>query len=280
MKVKRLIPALAMLLIAAMLMGTSTFAWFSMNRQVTATNMQISAKADSSLVISKTTTFVAGNINEDFGSISYNPIVMPATLWDNTMTDNTNAHAALTEPATKLAFVANGGDVDPTTGRAATGKTLYFDAATTASDQDGTVSGATIGYYYDYVVYIAAEGARDIDSGKLKLTIPAVTTLPANEKILQASSMLVLVDDTYVVTTPIRLTAGTSSPVEIISDLSSRAIPSGAPGTVSTAVKVTLRVYVDGALAEDSTTNYVRNNAIVDLTRACVFNATFDVTAA
>lgn len=51
MKVKRLIPALAMLLIAAMLMGTSTFAWFSMNKEVTATNLKITAKADTTFLL-------------------------------------------------------------------------------------------------------------------------------------------------------------------------------------------------------------------------------------
>ena len=46
MKVKRLIPALAMLLIAAMMLGTSTFAWFAMGKTVTATNVKVTAKSD------------------------------------------------------------------------------------------------------------------------------------------------------------------------------------------------------------------------------------------
>ncbi len=44
---KKLIPALCMLLVAAALLGTSTFAWFSMNKTVTATGMQVTAKSDS-----------------------------------------------------------------------------------------------------------------------------------------------------------------------------------------------------------------------------------------
>lgn len=51
---KKLIPALCMLLIAATLMGTSTFAWFSMNEQVTAQGMSVQAKAEEGLVISNT----------------------------------------------------------------------------------------------------------------------------------------------------------------------------------------------------------------------------------
>ena len=48
---KKLIPALCMLLVAAALLGTSTFAWFSMNRTVTASSMQIKATTGSDLYI-------------------------------------------------------------------------------------------------------------------------------------------------------------------------------------------------------------------------------------
>ena len=43
---RKLIPALAMLLISAVLMSTASFAWFSMNEQVTATGMEITAQSD------------------------------------------------------------------------------------------------------------------------------------------------------------------------------------------------------------------------------------------
>ena len=57
-KFKKLIPALCMLLISAVLMGTSTYAWFSMNTKVTATGMEVKAKSDNVfLQISETDTF-------------------------------------------------------------------------------------------------------------------------------------------------------------------------------------------------------------------------------
>lgn len=49
---KKLIPALAMLLVSAVLLGTSTFAWFSMNTAVTAKGMSVTAQAESGIVIS------------------------------------------------------------------------------------------------------------------------------------------------------------------------------------------------------------------------------------
>ncbi len=46
-KFKKLVPAICMLLVSAVLMGTSTYAWFSMNTTVTAKGMQVTAKSDS-----------------------------------------------------------------------------------------------------------------------------------------------------------------------------------------------------------------------------------------
>lgn len=59
-KFRKVIPALCMLLISAVLMSTSTFAWFSMNKKVTATGMQITAKSDNIyLLISSEKTTVS-----------------------------------------------------------------------------------------------------------------------------------------------------------------------------------------------------------------------------
>lgn len=50
-KTRKLIPAIAMLLISAVMMSTASFAWFTMNDEVTATGMQLQAKASGSLII-------------------------------------------------------------------------------------------------------------------------------------------------------------------------------------------------------------------------------------
>ncbi len=51
---KKLIPALCMLLVSAMLLGTSTYAWFTMNKTVTATGLQVKARAEGGIVIFRT----------------------------------------------------------------------------------------------------------------------------------------------------------------------------------------------------------------------------------
>lgn len=59
---KKIIPALVMLLVSAVLLSTASYAWFSMNNQVTATGMQVTATALTSLLISTT------NANEGFAA--------------------------------------------------------------------------------------------------------------------------------------------------------------------------------------------------------------------
>ena len=56
-KFKKLIPALCMLLVSAVMLGTTTFAWFSMNDKANVSGMQITAKTnDTYLLISDTKT--------------------------------------------------------------------------------------------------------------------------------------------------------------------------------------------------------------------------------
>ncbi len=70
-KFKKIIPALCMLLISAVLMGTSTYAWFSMNTTVSATGMQVTANSDSKfLLISKTNSEVSAIRTEGATSVT------------------------------------------------------------------------------------------------------------------------------------------------------------------------------------------------------------------
>ncbi|MBE6596371.1 MAG: hypothetical protein E7641_01760 [Ruminococcaceae bacterium] len=52
---KKLIPAISLLAVAAVLMVASTYAWFSMSSQVNASGMQVQATVDSNLLISEKT---------------------------------------------------------------------------------------------------------------------------------------------------------------------------------------------------------------------------------
>lgn len=267
---KKLIFAAILLLVSATIMSVASFAWFSMNTQVYATNMQVKATTGPSLVISASTNFTAGTTEVSKSGVDVT--LMPATKQVDGMLDGTASHAALAASSTGLVYVANSGDVAVDTGLAKAGKTLYYAAATTQA-----VDGGDPGFYFDYVFYIAAEGANVIDAGKLVMNIDPLdlSAFDPAEVVLQAATVQTLVNDAAV-GNPVALKDGVTAH-ELVPDLSVTNIPNGAPGEVSSAVKITLRVYIDGALMDTATTTYVKNISIVDLARAASFDAMFKV---
>ena len=75
-KFRKLIPALCMLLVSALFVGTSTYAWFSMNKTVTAANMQVKAKSNATyLLINKSGTAADGSATLD---VNTNGTVYPS----------------------------------------------------------------------------------------------------------------------------------------------------------------------------------------------------------
>lgn len=50
-KFKKLIPAFCMLLVSAVMLGSSTFAWFSMNNKVTASGLDVTAKSNTQFLM-------------------------------------------------------------------------------------------------------------------------------------------------------------------------------------------------------------------------------------
>jgi len=61
-KFRKLIPAFVLLLISTAIMSTATFAWFSMNTTVSATNMSVTAKSDQIFLLIKEGTNTAEQV--------------------------------------------------------------------------------------------------------------------------------------------------------------------------------------------------------------------------
>lgn len=101
MKMKSLktqfIGAIAMVLVAAIAMGSSTYAWFAMNTQVKATGMQVQAKSEGGIVISNE----SGTNWNDSATASHNSVayLIPTSTnnveswYHNTSTDVNSAAA-------------------------------------------------------------------------------------------------------------------------------------------------------------------------------------------
>lgn len=111
---KKLIPALCMLLVAACLMGTSTYAWFAANENVTASGMQVKAAADGGLAIA------SYNVDSDNVSAAYPATTdfaaSAAAKWTNQLnadgTINTNATVKPTSTMNGVWVTANSEDAN------------------------------------------------------------------------------------------------------------------------------------------------------------------------
>ena len=93
-KFKKLIPAFCMLLVSAIMLGSSTFAWFSMNNRVSATDMTVTAKSDQTFMIiaaGETTAAEAQETNAtSVKAQNQNAEILPSAHKD-TVTDITTA---------------------------------------------------------------------------------------------------------------------------------------------------------------------------------------------
>ena len=73
-KFKKLIPALCMLLVSAILLGGSTYAWFSMNSEVTAKGMNVSATTNTQFLIISNQAGDITNTTTPSSNTEVNPI--------------------------------------------------------------------------------------------------------------------------------------------------------------------------------------------------------------
>ncbi len=197
MKFKRLIPALAMLLVSAILLGTSTFAWFSMNTQVTAANMQVRAVAEQGLLINEVATATDPNwdnladANQVGTSVAPLSQLYPASTADG----STWYHAASTKSASAASATQNAESADivkatgATTGyetlpalNAITNQSIGATAGSQAKfDTMGKLATDTAGYYVHYEYYLKSSSS-EIDltqtgTGAKKITIKEVKAL-------------------------------------------------------------------------------------------------------
>lgn len=161
---KKLIPALCMLLVAAALMGTSTFAWFSINSQVTASSMQIKATTDANLYIAKGASnsldSITGTAVTDLEVNS--PAVKPAEM--------------TADAGTVTVKYATGYSVEPTVSSAGTANAF----ATIGTITETTPADAASYKLSDYCAYAYVTIARkQTTAGQFKLT-PSCTVTFAN----------------------------------------------------------------------------------------------------
>lgn len=258
-KMRKIIPAFAMLMVAAIMMSTASFAWFSMGTTATATGMQVQATADSSLIISTATTV------EKFSTANNQVTVDSITtkLYPATHTD-------------EAGFEANLLKVPQDTGKVDAGNGSYAGTGWVV---------ATGSNYIDYTVYLATAGAA-MTGKDLFVTV----SLPTGEDEVRNYIHNAVTIDFWVATWDatgdkantiaystknvnlLTVDAATENSVELeIADNIDipKAIDSESD-TKTAYITVTMRVYFDGALtdATNPAYTYVRNAMITDTSAA------------
>lgn len=169
---KQLLAAVAMVLVAAVALGSSTYAWFAANRTVSATGMQATATTSSSLVISD-----KPNVGTE--------TIQPFTSNTTKLAPSSHNFSRFTNPTgsntSNLVYNTNPEKVSAQRGYAiSSSSALTFGFAT-----NGTTTGSTQ-YYIDYPVYIASAGSSLAGQDLyVKITNQADTTL----KTLNATSI-------------------------------------------------------------------------------------------
>jgi hypothetical protein len=163
---KKIASALAMLMLSAAMLGTSTYAWFTMNKTVSVTNMQVKAKADQGLLINEVATATDTHWDEEATTSKAGGIQLHATSTANTGT----WYAAYSKKSnTAAAATSSGASADLVDGYHALGTGSYATAVqdvisasagtsaltqVTYIDKDNNGYQDGEGYYVKYTYYL------------------------------------------------------------------------------------------------------------------------------
>ena len=209
---KKVASALAMLMLSAAMLGTSTYAWFTMNKNVSVTGMEVKAHAEEGLMINEVSTWnddawdeqATGNTTPTLISLRPASTANLTTFWhanskkasdeagigddkgNTVVISGTGENAVLYKNVTAgetgikdKALVASG----EATGNSKAETHVYYDDA---SFGDPSKTGADTyddgeGYYVKYTYYLKSSGETDLSVKDLQVQVKATkkTTTPA-----------------------------------------------------------------------------------------------------
>ncbi|EGC01783.1 hypothetical protein [Ruminococcus albus] len=154
---KKLVPAAGMLAISATMLATSTYAWFTMNKEVTVQNLAVQAKAEGGLLISETQGYAATDIWDDSANTTAELAAAKVALYP-TSTANTGTWYHATSKTANDAANAEAGS-------ASTYKNDGYTALTLTSSELQAAAAGTNG---KKDVYFADSGTSGYDADDAK----------------------------------------------------------------------------------------------------------------
>lgn len=188
---RKLLPAVAMLAVSAVSLSSATYAWFTMNKEVTVQNMTIQAKAEGGLLISETQGYSASDVWDDSANTTaevaaakvalYPTSTANTSAWYHATSKTANNAANATAASTASDYKSTGYTVLTlasnelqTAAAGANGKkeVYYVDSGTSGYDADDAK------YYLKYTYYLktSTEGTTSLGlaSGDQNLNISVV----------------------------------------------------------------------------------------------------------
>ncbi len=187
---KKLASAFAMFMLSAAMLGTATYAWFTMNKVVKVTNMQVKAKADQGLLINEVAAAGDSHWDEEATTSQSTGIQLHATSTANTGTwyaaysKKSNDAAAATQGSGSANLVDGYHELGTTGWTTAVADVISASAGTSALTQvtyiDKNASGYQDGegYYVKYTYYLKSSDDAitcSLASGGQSLQIKNVT---------------------------------------------------------------------------------------------------------
>lgn len=252
-KFKKIIPALCMLLISAVLMGTSTYAWFSMNTTVSANEMKVTAKSDNVFlqIVNKGTTFDATAAQTTVVSNAALKAIRPTNVYKTFSATAPEAFAG----GKDFVFVSNHSN-DPASSTKAGDYTNVTEAAKATNDTN------VYTLVSSYSIRLKPDTGAATAPGKLKITSVAFHADSATSGLQQAVSVLIVCGD-YSVVYKQPTTAGTFV-------ATGDAALSAAAFADTTGTQVDIYVFFDGDNTNCKTNNIVLTDVFsVDVTFNC-----------
>lgn len=254
-KFRKLVPAFAMLLVSATVLASTTFAWFSMNNKVTATGMEVTAKANTQyLVIAKTAEEITGKTATGDTLAQDKMEVSGGIKGDTTKVYpvSKNGATALTVGTTNIAanawYTANSNKYDVSGGSDA-GKLTNAKTVTLAAGDYFRCFEFYIGLTQDSTADFNGDTAASEDK-KLKITASAVTELTAGNVTSAVKAAVKVGDATQ------EVLLSPEGTIEIPSFVLKKDTP----------VKVQIYLYIDGTDANVKDSNATKLAGKMDFT--------------
>ncbi len=224
---KKLIPALLMLLLSASMMGTSTYAWFSLNTKVNATNMEVIAVAEQGILINEVAAASDTHWDDTASTNQTEGIPLHATSTANTsawfvaFSKRSGSSASASSSANSEDLTIDGYSTLGTTPFVIATETIAAIAGTNAQrdivyvDKDGSSSyQAGEGFYVKYTYYIKSSAdaitcALTANTQNLNVVEPTVTGNSTSADLDKSLRVAVVVNNKAYIYAPLNSSAGT-----------------------------------------------------------------------